>query len=191
MFSFQSKKKKIPFVFDLDEDIVNLKRVDMDQNIALFQEMRDDYKNIYTINDYDLFLAGSIDTIDHHLRNSLLPNFQRQFINIIGATRFIRLQHEFKHIEEEEKVAIKLFERMISKDGDIINDLLETLKDEEFSVEFEKVSDITGLFFDGKKLSQKIANYSTPESKSESAYAITRIDALFSIVLSIASLLQT
>ena len=140
-----------------DEEMLKLK-TDLSDDLNLFNDIKADFQTLLLVDDIDLFVRGGpIGDIDSQMRNSLLPEKKKVYINIMGSIRFIRL-HDKKETKDVEKVGIELFEKVIQGDSDIISDIISTIENSPMSMALKTPKDITDVAFNTRRVALKIGD---------------------------------
>lgn len=194
--SFSLLKSSRPsYVFSFEQSKFDIKKKEMEPKMEMFQELRDDFQHILMNDNFDLFInEGPIEVIDKQLQNSLLPDLKNKYINILGCIKYIRLKNTEKGLE---KVAAELFDKMLQNDGNVADDLVHLLELNKFSSEIKNSSDMVGIILSGKRISNKINDGILTEDGdmkaqitriNENKYVIERVNALFDMLMTIASL---
>ena len=194
MFSL-FKTNPTPYVFSFVQPEFDAKKIEMESKMEMFQELRDDFQHVLINGNSDLFInGGPIEVIDKQLQNALLPEFKIKYINILGCIKYIRLK---KTEKGPEKVAAELFYGMLQSDGNVVDDLVHLVGANNFSSEMKNSSDLVGLYMSGKRISNKINEGIIKEGGdmkaqitiiNENKHVIERVNALFDILLKIASI---
>jgi len=189
------KSNRGSYVFSFVQSDFETKKIQMENKIKLFQELRDDFQHVLINDNFDLFVKGGpIEVIDKQLQNSLLPDFKTKYINILGCIKFIRLKNKENGLE---KVAVELFEQMLQNDGNVVDDIVHIVELNKFSSELTKSSQLVGISMSGKRISNKINEGILTEdgdTKSqitminENKHVIERVNALFDMLTTIASI---